>query len=125
MFIGYLIPMPNAISPTKKSVTFLENRTVLEWMEAIARTRETNVSVILREATSAYHAQHRSASAVPNLLELRSAQKAAQRTATAREIASGRLTPGQAQELNAPIHTPVRISNIWAAIRRHTRASKA
>ena len=50
---GYLIPMPNAISPDKRSVTFLESRKVLDWMEEIARARKTDLSVILREATSA------------------------------------------------------------------------
>ena len=116
--------MPNAISPTKRSVTFLESRKVLEWMEAIACERNTDVSVILREATSAYYVQHRSTSAAPSLFALRSATKAAQRADTARRIASGQLTPEAAQEHNAPIHTPVQIVNLWGNIRRHLRAPK-
>ena len=52
--------MPNAISPEKTTYTFLESREVLEWMAKMARARGTDLSVIMREATSAYYVQHRS-----------------------------------------------------------------
>jgi hypothetical protein len=113
--------MPNAISPDKRSVTFLESRKVTEWMEAMARARKTDLSVILREATSAYYVQHQTASSEPGLFARRSTTKAAQRAQTARQIASGRLTPAEAQERNAPIHQPVRMLDLWPSIRRHVR----
>ena len=122
-YTWYLIPMPNAISSEKRSVTFLENREVFEWMGEIARARQTDVSVILREATSAYYLQNKTASADPNLLARRSAAKATQRAKTAKQIASGRLTPKAAQERNAPIHKPVRMVDLWSSIRRHVRTT--
>ena len=115
--------MPNVISSEKRSVTFLENREVFEWMKEIATARQTDVSNILREATSAYYLQHKSASTDPNLLARRSAAKATQRAKTAKLVASGRLTPKAAQERNAPIHKPVRMVDLWSSIRRHVRAT--
>lgn len=115
--------MPNAISPEKRSVTFLESREVFEWMEGIARARQTEVSVILREATSAYYLQHKSVSTDPGLFTRRSATKAAQRIKTAKRIAAGKLTPEAAQERNAPIHKPVRVVDLWPSIQRHVRAT--
>lgn len=114
--------MPNSISPNKRSITYLENRSVLEWFEATAAARKTGVSVILREATSAYFAAHTDTPDTSNLLTTRSAAKAAQRRETARLIASGKLSPAEAQDRNAPIRQPVRIANLWTAIRSHARA---
>ena len=113
--------MPNVISKDRKSVTFLESRKVIEWMEELARSRKTDLSVILREATSAYYLQHQAASTEPSLSELRSATKAVQRAKTAREIKSGVLSPADAQERNAPIRQPVRVLDLWPSIRRHVR----
>jgi hypothetical protein len=113
--------MPNAISPNKRSITYLENRAVLEWFESIATARQTGLSEILREATSAYFLAHKSADAAPTLFEQRSAKKMAQRKETNRLIASGLISPEEAQFRNAPIRGPVRIVNFWPAIRSHTR----
>ena len=115
--------MPNVISPEKRSVTFLESREVLEWMEEMAHARQTDLSVILREATSAYYLQYQTASTDPGLFARRSATKAAQRTKTAKQMASGKLTPGAAQARNAPIHKPVRVVDLWSSIQRHVRAT--
>ena len=115
--------MPNVSSSEKRSITFLENREVFEWMKEIARARQTDVSIILREATSAYYLQHKSAPADPNLFARRSAAKATQRAKTAKLIASGRLTPKTAQARNAPIHKPVRMVDLWSSIRRHVRTT--
>jgi hypothetical protein len=114
--------MPNAISPSKRSVTYLENLSVMEWFEAMAAARKTGVSVILREATSAYFAEYKDKLAAPSLFAVRSAAKVAQRKETARRIASGAESSAQAQDRNAPIRQPVRIVNLWPAIRRHARA---
>lgn len=113
--------MPNVISKERRSVTFLENRKVIEWMDAVARERKTDLSVILREATSSYYLQHRKASTEPNLTAQRAATKAAQRARTARQIKAGRLTPANAQRQNAPISEPVRVLDLWSSIRRHVR----
>jgi len=114
--------MPNVISAEKRCVTYLENRKVFEWMEELARTRKTDLAVILREATAAYCAQDRSAPREGDLFGQRAAAKAAARRKTSREIAAGVVTPKQAQDRNAPIRQPVQIVNLWPAIRRHTRA---
>lgn len=117
--------MPNVISKDRRSVTFLESRKVIEWMEAVARERSTDLSVILREATSAYYVQHQAANDKPSLFAQRSATKAAQRAKTAREIETGVLTPAKAQERNAPIRQPVRVLDMWPSIRRHVREKSA
>ena len=114
--------MPNAISPHKRSVTYLENRSVLEWFESIAAVRQTGVSEILREATSAYYVAHKDVAAAPSLFARRSATKAAQRRETNRLIATGAISADEAQIRNAPIRQPVRIMNFWPAIRAHTQA---
>jgi isocitrate/isopropylmalate dehydrogenase len=113
--------MPNVISATRRSLTFLESRKVSEWMEGLARERKTDLAVIVREATSAYYAQHNNGTISPNLDAVRSATKVAQRVEVARQIASGEISPRQAQERNAPINTPVTVVDLWPAIRRHTR----
>ncbi len=113
--------MPNVISKDRKSVTYLESRKVLAWMESIARERSTDLSVMLREATSAYFLQHQQAKPESTLTERRAATKAAQRQATKRKIRAGVLTPDQAQDDNAPVRTPVRIVDLWPSIRRHVR----
>lgn len=113
--------MPNVISKERRSVTFLENRKVVEWMEAVARERGTDLSVILREATSAYYLQHREASSSQGtLFAKRVSAKAAQRRETARKLARRELTAEQAQKLNAPVHGDVKLVDMWSAIRRHT-----
>lgn len=117
--------MPNVISRDRRSVTFLENRKVIEWMEAMARARKTDLSVILREATSAYYLQHQAAANEPSLFARRSATKAGQRAKTARDIAAGVLSLAKAQERNAPIHQPVRVLELWPSIRRHIRDKSA
>jgi hypothetical protein len=117
--------MPNVISKDRRSVTFLESRKVIEWMEEMARARKTDLSVILREATSAYYLQHEAVSTEPTLTALRSATKAAQRAKTTREIKSGTLSPADAQERNAPIRQPVRVLDLWPSIRRHVREKSA
>jgi len=63
---------------------------------------------------------------IADLDTLRSATKAEKRTKTARQIAAGQISPQQAQEQNAPISEPVKIVDLWSAIRRHTakRAKK-
>lgn len=113
--------MPNVISKERKSVTFLESRKVIAWMETMARERGTDLSVILREATSAYYLQHYQAAPETSLTARRAATKAAQRTETKRKIRSGVLTPKQAQELNAPVHSAVRMVDMWSSIRRMAR----
>ena len=115
--------MSNVISPSKRSVTYLENRKVLEWMAEMARARKTDVSVILREATSAYYLEHKEISGEPTHFDRRTAAKSHQRLETVRKIASGELTSAEAQERNAPIHSPVRVRNLWPSIRRHVRAN--
>jgi hypothetical protein len=117
--------MPNVISKERRSVTFLESRKVIEWMEGMARERDTDLSVILREATSAYYLQHRNASPETSLTAQRAATKAAQRARTARQIKAGVLTPAQAQQQNAPLKQPVRMVDMWASIRRHVREKSA
>lgn len=117
--------MPNVISRDRRSVTFLESRKVIEWMEAMARERDTDLSVILREATSAYYLQHHAADAEQSLFTLRAATKAAQRAKMAREIEAGVITPAKAQERNAPIRQPVRVLDMWSSIRRHVREKSA
>jgi hypothetical protein len=113
--------MPNVISASKRSLTYLESRRISEWMEGLARERKTDLAVILREATSAYYAQHNNGAVSPNLDAIRSATKAAQRAETARQMAAGQISPRQAQERNAPISEPVKVVDLWSAIRRHTR----
>lgn len=93
IYTGYRIPMPNVNSAEQKSVTFLESRKVIEWMESVARERGTDLSVILREATLAYYLQHHQAKPETSLTAQRAARKATQRTKTARQIESGTLTP--------------------------------
>ena len=90
-------------------------------MEGIARERKTDLAVIVREATSAYYAQHHNGAVSPNLDAVRSASKAAQRVETARQIAAREISPRQAQERNAPISEPVKVVDLWSAIRRHAR----
>jgi len=102
-------------------VTFLESRKVIEWMEAVARERDTDLSVVLREATSFYYLQHRNASPEVSLTAQRAEAKATQRAKTARQIKSGVLSPSQAQELNAPVKRPVKVLNLWSSIRHHLR----
>ncbi len=115
--------MPNAISPDKQRLTYLENRQVAEWLAAMARERNTDLAVVIREATSAYFAQYRNPNA-PSHFVIRSAAKAARRTETARRIASGSLTPEAAQAASAPLrgHASVRVVDLWGAVRR--RAAK-
>jgi len=103
-------------------MTYLENRSVLEWFESVAAARQTAVSEILREATSAYFAAHKDAAAAPTLFAQRAAKKAAQRRETAHLIATGMISADEAQSRNAPISQPVRIVNFWPAIRAHARA---
>jgi len=117
----YLIPVPNVISKERKSVTYLESRKVLAWLESVARQRGADLSVMLREATSAYYLQHHESKAGRSLTERRTAAKAAQRRETTRKIRAGVLTPQSAQEENAPVHEPVRIVDLWPSIRRHVR----
>ena len=114
--------MPNAISPTKRSITYLENREVLEWMEGVAQVRKTTVSEILREATSTYYTQHKELTHSPDLFTTRAATKASQRAETTRLIAEGRLSPAAAQEKNAPIHQAVEVINLRASVNRYARA---
>jgi hypothetical protein len=104
-------------------VTYLENRSVLEWFESIAAVRQTGVSEMLREATSAYFAAHKDVAAAPTLFARRSAMKVAQRQETNRLIATGAISADEAQIRNAPIRQPVRIVNFWPAIRAHTRTN--
>jgi hypothetical protein len=114
--------MPNVISQDKRSVTFLENRLVFDWMESMARARNTDVSVILREASSAYYNEHREAKTENAFLTMRAGEKAAKRAVTAHLIETGELTPDEAQERNAPIRGPVTIVDLWPSIRRRARA---
>lgn len=104
-------------------MTFLESRKVIEWMESVARERGTDLSVILREATSAYYVQHRDSSSVrETLFEKRAATKASQRRETARLLAEKKLTPARAQKRNAPIEGAVKVVDLWSSIRRHVQA---
>jgi hypothetical protein len=114
--------MPNVIAADKRSVTYLENIDVLAWMEREAMLRKSGLAAILREATSAYYAQQINAPVDQGQFARRSAAKAAQRAETARQIAAGELTPEEAQARNAPIETPVRILDLWPAIRRRARS---
>jgi hypothetical protein len=113
--------MPNAISANKKAVTYLENRSVFEWFEFVAASRQTSVAEILREATSAYYVAHRDVAATPSHFAQCAAKKAAQRRETAHAIATGKISADEAQKRNAPINQPVRILNFWPAIRAHAR----
>jgi hypothetical protein len=113
--------MPNVISKDRRSVTFLESRKVAEWMEAMARERGTDLSVILREATSAYYLQHHDATLETSLTAHRAITKAEQRSHTDRQIKDGGLSPIRAQERNAPVTEPVRVLDLWSSIRRHVR----
>lgn len=106
-------------------MTFLESRKVIEWMEAVARERGTDLSVILREATSTYYLQHAEAKPDTSLTAQRAATKAAQRTRTAWQIKAGQLTPAEAQRQNAPVSKPVRVLDMWPSIRRHVRKQPA
>lgn len=117
--------MPNMISKDRRSVTFLESRKVIEWMESVAQERGTDLSVILREATSTYFLQHSNAKPETSLTARRAATKAAQRTRTARQIKTGRMTPAEAQQQNAPVLEPVRVLDMWSSIRRHVREKSA
>ena len=122
---GILYRMPNVISAEKRSVTFLESREVFAWMREVALERKCEVSVILREATSAYYLQHRNASEAPNLSQQRAAIKVAQRHETARQLEAGEITPAKAQRRNAPIKDSVRVLKLWPSIRRHVRSKSA
>lgn len=117
--------MPNVISKERRSVTYLENRKVIEWMESVAQERGTDLSVILREATFAYFLQHSNAKPEASLTALRAVTKAAERTRTARQIKMGRMTPAEAQQQNAPVTEPVRVLDMWTSIRRHVRKQPA
>jgi len=126
----YLIPyilylMPNVIASDKRSVTYLENLTVHDWMAEEAAARNTDVSTILREATSAYFAQWASGTAAPSQFAARAAAKVARRAETARLISSGKLTSEAAQDRNAPIRQSVSIVNLWPAVRRRDRRQPA
>jgi len=87
-----------------------------------AAARNTDVSTILREATSAYFSEWSGATGRPRQSDRRSAAKAGQRAETADLILSGKLTPEAAQRRNAPIRDSVSIVNLWSAIRRRDRA---
>jgi hypothetical protein len=113
--------MPNVISKERKSVTYLESRKVLAWMESVARERGADLSVILREATSAYFLQHQDGLPTQSLTARRTAAKAEQRRQINAKIRAGTLTPQSAQEENAPVRQPVRIVDLWPSIRRHVR----
>jgi hypothetical protein len=90
-------------------------------MESVARQRGTDLSVMLREATSAYYLQHHKSHAERSLTERRAEAKAAQRRETARKVQTRALTPQSAQAANAPVDQPVRIVDLWPSIRRHVR----
>src|SRR3989337_1989762 len=90
--------MPNAISPGKRSITFLENRKVLEWMEKTARARETDLAVILREATSAYYARHNNQAASTSLFALHHDLGGKLLLSGPREITDGTLILGVAPD---------------------------
>jgi len=113
--------MPNVISKNRRSVTFLEDREVFDWMEGIARERDTDVSRILREATSSYYVLHRDPSSSPSHSAARFATKIIQRKAADQQIASARMSAADIQERNAPIHQPTRIVDLWSSIRRFAR----
>ena len=106
-------------------MTFLESRKVIEWMDAVTRKRDTDLSVILREATSFYYLQNRNAPPEESLTARRAAVKAKQRAKTARQIKAEVLSPAQAQERNAPVNQPVRVLNLWSSIRQHVREKSA
>ena len=114
--------MPNVISENRRSVTYLEDRATYEAIQRLAEERETDASVILREASAAYCILGQSVEVVPNLLEVRAAAKAAERAETARQIAAGEISPEAAQMRNAPITEPVQIVNLWKSVRRYARA---
>jgi hypothetical protein len=115
--------MPKVIPLTETSVTYSENPKVMEWMNTMAHDRNADVSVIIREATSAYYLEHKEIPAEPTHFDQRAAAKAHKRLETARQIASGEISPTEAQERNAPIHSTVHVRNLWPAIRRYVRGS--
>ncbi len=94
-------------------------------MRDVALERKCEVSVILREATSAYYLQHRTESAEPNLSQQWAATKVAQRKETARQLEETEITPAKAQRRDTPIKESVRILNLWPSIRRHVRSKSA
>lgn len=117
--------MPKVISrKNKRSVTYRENAKVLAWLERIARERKVAVAVIIREATSDYYVRDKERASAPTLTEQRAAAKRAARAETVRKIASGELTPEQAQWRNAPIRGRVEIVDLQAALRRLSRTRK-
>ena len=111
--------MPNVISADRRSVTYIEDISVFELLQKLAEEREISVATILREATAAYSEQ---LEVIPTLFASRAAAKASERAETERQIALGELSPEAAQARNAPITQPVKIANLWAAIRRHARS---
>jgi hypothetical protein len=118
--------MPNAISARRRSVTYLEDRSTYEALQRLAAERNADVSAILREATAAYCVLgQENIEIVPKLFEERAAAKAAERAETARLIASGELSPADAQLRNSPITQPVRIVNLGEDLRRRARARPA
>lgn len=117
--------MPNSPSPEKRRFSYLENRHVAEWFEAAARERGTDMASLVREATLTYYAAQNDASS-PTISGAsraisdasRAAEKAARRAETARRIAKGSLSPKAAQARNAPLPSPARVVDLWAALRR-------
>jgi len=113
--------MPNVIAQNRRSVTYLESRPIIDWMQAVANERGTNLAVILREATSAYYLRHQNGAQEQTLSSRRVATKVAQRAKTAASIADGTLSPAGAQRRNAPVDAPVQVLDLWPSIRRHVK----
>jgi hypothetical protein len=113
--------MPNSISPFRKSVTYLEDRIVYEWMLKMAAERQTDVSVIIREATSAYFVISEQPSArVANSEEIFEA-KASKRAETKLWMVAEDIEPEEAHRRMVQKAGPIRIKDLAVALRRNQR----
>ena len=116
--------MPNSISPNRRPVSYLEDRLVFNWLRKIAAERETDISVIIREATSAYFIQSEQPTSRSISFAEISSSKAADRANMNRWIAEEEMTPKQAQEYSASINGPVTVPDLASWIRRYGREQK-
>jgi len=114
--------MPNSISTDKRRYTYCEQREVFDWMAAVAKERGVDdVSVIVREATSAMYAMYKDQRPQDSLFAKRQKEKATERKRTARQIKAGTLSRDAAQKRNSAVKGAVKIVNLWPALRLHAR----
>jgi hypothetical protein len=111
--------MPNSPSPEKRRVTYLENRHVAEWMQERASEEGRDLAELVREATLEYFVAHQPAEGRVNDAQ-RASEKARARRSTKRRIATGAISPREAQRANAlrPPETKYEVVDLWKALRR-------